>query len=632
MADVTAPDIQDSPVAESPAVSLLGGGSQPTPPEMGPISGMSPASDLGGTSQPQGPSKVGLVGGLVRGLTPTDRVDPNTGNVISMNQDVNMTGPGKFGNVMASMLIGALGGLAKTRPGVRGGAAFGQGVEGGNEAQQNVDEIARKKAQQDFQNQNALKDEARKTQEAADAHTISQAHLSLIGQQAMREHFDMTRLTGKDRQEAQDRLATEGKTTLAPFLAVTEPVYKDIPESKMQETMDKDPKGHSYLWQATGSTPILDPATGKQAVDENGVPEFQQTYTAVNPTGQVTLTQGQIDLYKSYGVPGADKMQAGVAMPANKMVALEAAADRAKNITTQKQVIEDRAAKLAQEKATLANTNAEANKNNAEAAKARQDANQQGALNPQAANGLVGEEYLSSLPGPQQSILRAIGEGRETRSARQLQDKNGNPTPLALALHRAYPDFDITKVDNFHKVRQDYSSPNGTGGRITAFGTVLNHMRRLYDNATLGSLIPGTEANRKLSVDTHNVAVEMANALTTHGKAAEAEIQAQEKALNALTPEGRREKIREAAQLLNGKLAEMEQQWDNAAPSSTHHPSMPTISDEAKANSEYIRNGGKQHAAPEQPSGPVGSQPVIVNGKVVGHSTDGGITMIPVTQ
>jgi hypothetical protein len=218
-------------------------------------------------------------------------------------------------------------------------------------------------------------------------------------------------------------------------------------------------------------------------------------------------------------------------------------------------------------------------------------------INPPGSAGLTGEAYLKTLPQPQRELLKAINEGREVRSPRQLQDKNGNPTPLALALHQAYPDFDITKTENFAKVRKDFSNPNGTGGQITAFGTVLNHMRRLYDNATTEALIPGTEAHRKLEVDTHNVAVEMANALTTHGKAAEAEIKDQEKALNAWTPSGRRQKIQEAVKLLDGKLSEREQQWKNAAPSPTYAPPMPGISDEARANADYVLSGGQTQQA-----------------------------------
>src|SRR5439155_7777334 len=82
----------------------------------------------------------------------------------------------------------------------------------------------------------------------------------------------------------------------------------------------------------------------------------------------------------------------------------------------------------------------------ADAAKLKKEADAEGFFNPAASSGLTGDDYLESLPPAAQNVLKAIAEGRETRSPRQLQDKNGNPTPLAEALHNAYPDFDDKKA------------------------------------------------------------------------------------------------------------------------------------------------------------------------------------------
>jgi hypothetical protein len=263
-------------------------------------------------------------------------------------------------------------------------------------------------------------------------------------------------------------------------------------------------------------------------------------------------------------------------------------------------------------------TGAQIDETKARTKKLNKENEQENLFNPPGSEGLTGEEYLRTLPTDTQNLLKALNEGRDSRSTRQLQDKEGNPSPLARALHRTYSDFDITKVENFAKVRKDFSSPNGTGGQITAFGTVLNHMRRLYDNATTAALVPGTEAHRKLEVDTHNVAVEMANALTTHGKAAEAEIKSQEESLNAWTPAGRRQKVQEAVRLLDGKLSEREQQWKNAAPSRTYAPPMPSVSPEAMLNAEYVLNGGKTQSAQNPQSGQAQSAPAGATGKAPG--------------
>jgi hypothetical protein len=211
-------------------------------------------------------------------------------------------------------------------------------------------------------------------------------------------------------------------------------------------------------------------------------------------------------------------------------------------------------------------------------------------LNPPASSGLTGDAYLQSLPPATQNVLKAIAEGRETRSPRQLQDKNGNPTPLASALHRAYPDFDDKKAAAYGAVVKDFTS-GPTSKALTAYGTAINHARSMYDNTSTKSFIPGTAENKRYTQDVTYVATEVAKALNPTGVATESAIKEQEEALSSWM--NRKVAIENAEHILTGKMAEIKQRWLNGQVRPSYQPPMPGLSQEAMDNADYIRNHGK---------------------------------------
>jgi len=232
--------------------------------------------------------------------------------------------------------------------------------------------------------------------------------------------------------------------------------------------------------------------------------------------------------------------------------------------------------------------------------KAKKDADTEALFNPPASSGLNGDEYLKTLPQDQQNVLKAFAEGRETRSPRQLQDKNGNPTPLANALHRAYPDFDDKKAAAYGAVVKDFTS-GPTSRSLTAYGTAINHARALYDNTNLKSYIPGTDENKRYNQDITYVATEVAKALNPTGQATESAIKEQEEALRSYT--NRKAAIENAEHILTGKMAETKQRWANAQVRPSYQPPMPGLSPEAIANADYVRNHGKVSQPSSQPQG-----------------------------
>jgi hypothetical protein len=247
-------------------------------------------------------------------------------------------------------------------------------------------------------------------------------------------------------------------------------------------------------------------------------------------------------------------------------------------------------ANLAEKQQQARTSKATENKENVETQLKRKQLTDENSLNPPASAGLTGDAYLKTLPQGQQDVLKAVAEGRETRSPRQLQDKNGNPTPFAEALHRAYPDFDDKKAIAYGAVVKDFTS-GPTSRSLTSYGTAINHARALYDNTNMKSYIPGTDEYKRYNQDITYVATEVAKALNPTGVATESAIKEQEEALRSYT--NRKAAIENAEHILTGKMAETKQRWLNAQVRPSYQPPMPGLSKEAITNADYIRNHGQ---------------------------------------
>ncbi len=350
---------------------------------------------------------------------------------------------------------------------------------------------------------------------------------------------------------------------------------------------------------------------GINAGDEYDAPKFVKLYNA--------LLTSKVEVEKGWSNPEVSEDKDG------KIVQRNAVNNETKPaIPAQVQKFQMDKATLAEKQSIAPKNKAETDKAEADAAKAKKDAENEATLNPPASSGLTGDEYLKALPANTQGVLKAIAEGRETRSPRQLQDKNGNPTPLAEALHRAYPDFDDKKAAAYGAVVKDFTS-GPTSKSLTSYGTAINHARALYDNSNLKSYIPGADENKRYNQDITYVATEVAKALNPTGVATEGAIKEQEEALRSYT--NRKAAIENAEHILTGKMAETKQRWANAQVRPSYQPPMPGLSPEAMNNADYIRSHGKvgpQNAAPTGATNPVYGQDGktlighVVNGKYVG--------------
>jgi hypothetical protein len=182
----------------------------------------------------------------------------------------------------------------------------------------------------------------------------------------------------------------------------------------------------------------------------------------------------------------------------------------------------------------------------------------------------TGAEYIVTLSPQDQAQLKAIHEGRQGLSDRQLATKDGKI--LSEQLNAAYPDFDATKYPAYNKMRTDMTSGKASVG-INRFNTALAHLATMDSHVNAWSTIPGLKTlsaltggdAANLNADRTAVSSELAAAYKG-GVASQAEVNEWNEKLNASSPYELKTSIKEVAKLLRGKLDAYQNQWYDGAP------------------------------------------------------------------
>jgi hypothetical protein len=182
----------------------------------------------------------------------------------------------------------------------------------------------------------------------------------------------------------------------------------------------------------------------------------------------------------------------------------------------------------------------------------------------------TGPEYLATLSPQDQAQLKAVHEGRQGLSERQLGTKDGKI--LSEQLNAAYPDFDATKYPAYNKMRTSMTSgPISVG--VNRFNTALQHLATMDSHVSAWSTIPGLKSVNalvggdaaNLEADRTAVKSELAAAYKG-GIASQGEVNDWEAMLDVASPYELKAKIKELGKLLQGKLTSYQNQWDNGAP------------------------------------------------------------------
>jgi hypothetical protein len=268
--------------------------------------------------------------------------------------------PRSGSNLWRSMLAGVLlGGATASKDGAKnfvGGAAEGGAAVVQHGEQQ--DQLKRAQAGQDFKtqmeaqaNQRANRAEDRADKTATSEDTLRKATIAAHNAHTLHENQTMQRENSAFHEE----IAAKGKVQLQPYLdAGLTPVFKDKGESEMNDLMKNNADAAHLLWEPTGTRIVL---------GADGTPNVEATYSAVNPTGKIKLTDAQIKQFKDagidqyYGKSAWDVLKAGKELDATQYMALT---QKEQELTNKKNLRDKQDLDLQKEKAAITLSKAEA--------------------------------------------------------------------------------------------------------------------------------------------------------------------------------------------------------------------------------------------------------------------------------
>lgn len=256
----------------------------------------------------------------------------------------------------------------------------------------------------------------------------------------------------------------------------------------------------------------------------------------------------------------------------------------------------------------------------------------------------VNQNVLSQMAQQDSGLaatIQAIGEGREIMTPQAQRTKDGQN--ILKAVNLAYPDYNAAKVQAYFKGRETGTS--GTlGNKTNSFATALDHLQRYYDHLGVLSSTAGVSGlasalgigdAKKLQTDRAALASELASAYKGGGgSGTEKEADHWDKVLGGPTIWSQREGATETAELLGGKFHEFSNQYRNMIPGGLRDDNLQLMSDQAAQAYKHVTGkeiGNIKPLTQNQPQNAPQARPVIVNGQVVGHTTDGK-TMTPVSQ
>ena len=253
--------------------------------------------------------------------------------------------------------------------------------------------------------------------------------------------------------------------------------------------------------------------------------------------------------------------------------------------TMTKPATESQTQKFRMDQAKLAETKSITAKNNAEAAKAKK------ATEADADSDLTGEDYLRSLPIAQQTIVRAVGEGRQALPANRKE-----ALALLKQVHQAYTDFDETKVKTWQKANNEYRGSGKTAQSLVRANTAMAHAKALYDETTADAVLnPFSKSHNDreitLGLLKDEIGAAVKGGIVTEGEGNDLF----DRLSGGLTVGAKRERIAEVTRRLHDRIEEQQTKFAEAAPSSAVKvPSL--LSPQAAAAYDYVQSGGKTQA------------------------------------
>lgn len=330
-ADAAQPDAQSTPAAPAAAGPMAGApAAAPAPAQQQPPAPPSPAAQVVAHQ-----SRLGQIAMAAMGKQVSYQADPQTGVVTPVVQQRSFSDFAR--NLVGGLLLGgAIGAKAGAEAGGSPLAAGVAGAQGVNAQQQQQQQDARAQAVQQMKEQQDAAKSDQDLEESKDREALTKAQIA---------HSNLTTLQLNQAIQRQgyddhDRLAQSGKANVQPYVdAGLKPIFEDIPESQMEQTIKNYPGAGSLDWTHTGMVTGSDLSkvtgldveqTGEHPVQgPDGQTHYESTFTAYDPKGEVPLSQQTLSQWKqdgflqSLGANAQDVLKPDMQMPAQQYIALK---------------------------------------------------------------------------------------------------------------------------------------------------------------------------------------------------------------------------------------------------------------------------------------------------------------------
>jgi hypothetical protein len=207
-----------------------------------------------------------------------------------------------------------------------------------------------------------------------------------------------------------------------------------------------------------------------------------------------------------------------------------------------------------------------------------------------------GDDYIGTLKPDQAAQLKSMYEGRMTPE--RVSYFVSRQPAMATAMSLAYPDFDITKAQNYSKVSDDFT--HGLKSRALNSGaTALKHLHDLKQINDANSVQVHQWGSKAYNAY-NNLADTVTGELLTFYQMPKTNesVKDMKSTLTALA--NRNASILRQAKSMGEKFRSDQKTWTNAAPSKAYQRPMPGIDDEAEKNWKTLDPNGYSEFSAEQ--------------------------------
>ena len=281
----------EAPVVPTPTVPQVAAPfqSNPTAPTSAPTSGFAP---LAAPTAPAASQPVTAKTQLAAALGPALAKNP-----LQLLGRLASAGHIAAGiNLLAGTATNALSRVAA--PEGSGMAVLSQTAQNIEAAKQAKIDAAQKAQQQQFENNLKTKEDQRAQTELG----LEQQKNTLLMAQGHTALAISNRIATQETDEFNQKMQAGANTLAEPYLnAGGEVVGHDIPDSQLADFMSKNTKnGDHYAHIPDGRTPVIDPNTGKQKIDLDGMPVTEPTYQIIKVGPNVVINQKQADFLNQF--------------------------------------------------------------------------------------------------------------------------------------------------------------------------------------------------------------------------------------------------------------------------------------------------------------------------------------------